>query len=100
MAGSALCGDLTPLFAGNGRVPLTHSLESVKISPYQGQNEPKLYGAITRESIARVGGSGLPNGVVACVWRSRAMSEAIAGFLLHGPRPSINSALGTTMRGA
>jgi hypothetical protein len=53
MAGSALYGDLTPLFAGNGRVPLTHCLESVKILPDQGQNEPKLYGAITRESIAR-----------------------------------------------
>jgi hypothetical protein len=53
MAGSALYGDLTPLFAGNARVPLTHCLESVKILPDQGQNEPKLYGAITRESIAR-----------------------------------------------
>ena len=53
MAGSALYGDLTPLFAGNGRVPLTHCLESVKILPDQGQNEPKLYGAIARESIAR-----------------------------------------------
>jgi hypothetical protein len=53
MAGSALYGDLTPLLAGNGRVPLTHCLESVKILPDQGQNEPKLYGAITRESIAR-----------------------------------------------
>ena len=53
MAGSALYGDLTPLFAGNARVPLTHCLESVKILPDQGQNEPKLYGAITRESVAR-----------------------------------------------
>ena len=35
------------------RVPLTHRLESVKILPDQGQNEPKLYGAITAESIAR-----------------------------------------------
>ena len=36
MAGSALYGDLTPLFAGNGRVPLTHCLESVKILPGSG----------------------------------------------------------------
>jgi Subtilase family len=53
MAGSALYGDLTPLLSGNLRVPLTHRLESVKILPDQGQNEPKLYGAITAESIAR-----------------------------------------------
>jgi hypothetical protein len=53
MAGSALYGDLTPLFVGNVRVALTHRLESVKILPDQGQNEPKLYGAITGESIAR-----------------------------------------------
>ncbi len=53
MAGSALYGDLTPLLSSNLRVPLTHRLESVKILPDQGQNEPKLYGAITVESIAR-----------------------------------------------
>lgn len=53
MAGSALYGDLTPLLTGNLRVALTHRLESVKILPDQGQNEPKLYGAITGESIAR-----------------------------------------------
>jgi len=53
MAGSALYGDLIPLFASNARVALTHRLESVKILPDQGQNEPKLYGAITGESIAR-----------------------------------------------
>jgi hypothetical protein len=53
MAGSALYGDLTPLLSGSLRVPLTHRLESVKILPDQGQNEPKLYGAITADSIAR-----------------------------------------------
>lgn len=53
MAGTALYGDLMPLLAGNGAVLLTHRLESVKIVPDQGENEPRLYGAITRESIAR-----------------------------------------------
>ena len=53
MAGSALYGDLTPLLTGNVRVPLTHRLESVKMLPDQGENEPRLYGAITAESIAR-----------------------------------------------
>jgi hypothetical protein len=53
MAGTALYGDLMPLMAGNGAVALTHRLESVKVLPDQGENEPRLYGAITRESIAR-----------------------------------------------
>lgn len=53
MAGTALYGDLMPRLAGNGPVTTTHCLESVKILPDQGENEPKLYGAITGESIAR-----------------------------------------------
>ena len=53
MAGTALYGDLLPLMASSGPVPLTHQLESVKILPDEGENPPKLYGAITRESIAR-----------------------------------------------
>ncbi|MGH9476059.1 MAG: S8 family peptidase [Terriglobales bacterium] len=53
MAGTALFGDLMPSLKGNALVPLTHCLESVKILPDQGANEPRLYGAITGESIAR-----------------------------------------------
>ena len=53
MAGTALYGDLMPLLETNEPVSLTHCLESVKILPDDGENEPKLYGAITRESIAR-----------------------------------------------
>lgn len=53
MAGMALYGDLMPWLEANGPIPLTHCLESVKILPDQGENEPKLYGAITGESIAR-----------------------------------------------
>jgi hypothetical protein len=53
MAGTALYGDLMPLMAGTGAVPLTHRLESVKILPDDGENQPRLYGAITREAIAR-----------------------------------------------
>jgi hypothetical protein len=53
MAGTALYGDLASLMAQNGPVHLTHRLESVKVLPDQGQNDPRLYGAITRESIAR-----------------------------------------------
>jgi hypothetical protein len=53
MAGATVYGDLTPLLASNNSVPLTHFLESVKILPDDGENDPKLYGAITGESIAR-----------------------------------------------
>ena len=53
MAGTALYGDLMPLMVGTGSVLLTHRLESVKILPDQDENEPRLYGAITAESIAR-----------------------------------------------
>ena len=53
MAGTILYGDLMPLLAGDGPISITHCLESVKILPDQGENEPRLYGAITGESIAR-----------------------------------------------
>ncbi len=99
MAGSALYGDLTPLFAGNGRVPLTHCLESVKILPDQGQNEPKLYGAITARVHCAGGGGGsrtAPRRVHGGHERRRNQSR---NGLLHGPRPSINSVLArTTLR--
>lgn len=54
MAGLALYGDLTPLLAGKQPVPLRHRLESVKILPDRGSNEPDLYGAITADATAQV----------------------------------------------
>lgn len=55
MAGLALYGDLTSPLAGNAVISLTHSIESVKITPNPDHHEDKkLYGAITRESISRV----------------------------------------------
>jgi hypothetical protein len=53
MAGTVLYGDLMPLLTNDGQVKLSHCLESVKILPDQGANEPTLYGAITGESVAR-----------------------------------------------
>jgi hypothetical protein len=53
MAGTTLYGDLMPLLADIGPISITHCLESVKILPDHGENEPRLYGAITGESIAR-----------------------------------------------
>lgn len=54
MSGIALYGDLMPVLTGTGAVTLTHRLESVKILPDRGDNDPDLYGAITAEAIARV----------------------------------------------
>ncbi len=53
MAGIALYGDLTDFLAGNDRIELKHRLESVKILPPRGENDPRLYGYITAESVAR-----------------------------------------------
>ncbi|MFV3132012.1 S8 family peptidase [Niveispirillum sp. KHB5.9] len=53
MSGVAIYGDLHPLFAGTQPVDLQHRLESVKILPPNGQNDPELYGAITTEAVAR-----------------------------------------------
>jgi hypothetical protein len=55
MAGLALYGDLTETLSSNDPVvDLSHCLESVKILPKHGENEPHLYGYITAEAIARV----------------------------------------------
>ena len=85
MAGTALYGDLMPLIEGSGPVPLTHCLESVKILPDDAENQPKLYGAITGESIARV--------EVAAPNRRRAVCLAVTSPIgTNGGRPSSWSA--------
>jgi hypothetical protein len=53
MAGVALYGDLSSAIASTLPVELTHRLESVKVLPDQGENDPKLYGAITRDAVAQ-----------------------------------------------
>ena len=53
MAGLAAYGDLTPLFDGQGQVILTHRLESVKVLPRVGQNEPEHYGALTQAAMSK-----------------------------------------------
>lgn len=53
MAGTSLYGDLLPLLLSSGPVTLTHCLESVKMLPDEDENEPRLYGAIMAESVAR-----------------------------------------------
>lgn len=51
MSGVALYGDLEAALSHGGAVPLRHRLETVKILPPAGQNDPYLYGAITAAGI-------------------------------------------------
>jgi hypothetical protein len=55
MAGLSVFGDLTEALANPFPIQLTHRLESVKITPTPAfHNDKSLFGAITRDSIARV----------------------------------------------
>jgi hypothetical protein len=53
MAGLALYGPLTTLLTTSGRERLGHRLESVKILPRFGSNDPALYGHVTAQALAR-----------------------------------------------
>jgi hypothetical protein len=53
MSGLALYGDLTYPLASTDLISLSHVLESVKILPDRGANDPDLYGYITAEAISR-----------------------------------------------
>ncbi len=53
MAGTALYGDLTPILESSDSVPVSHILESVKILPHDGENEPQLWGYITAQGVSR-----------------------------------------------
>lgn len=53
MSGLAAYGDLTPMLIGDGQVRLTHRLESVKVLPRFGHNEPEHYGPITQSAMAK-----------------------------------------------
>jgi hypothetical protein len=54
MAGIALYGDLRSEIDGSHELVLRHHLESVKVLPPTGENDPDLYGAITAEAVSRV----------------------------------------------
>jgi len=53
MAGVALYGDLEAALSGGEAVDLRHRLETVKVLPPAGQNEPELYGAVTEVGIGK-----------------------------------------------
>lgn len=52
MAGTALFGDLAEVLHTNGPVALAHRLESVRILPRIGSNDPELYGAICAQAVS------------------------------------------------
>ena len=86
MAGIGPYGDLQEVLASEGPILLTHRLESVKILPNEGANDPELYGSITQEGVARAE-------VVApdrkrAVWRSPPMGAMVACHR-HGRARSI-----------
>jgi hypothetical protein len=54
MAGLVAFGDLQKALESNSRVEIRHRLESAKVLPDKGENDPKLYGAIVSESISRM----------------------------------------------
>ncbi|WP_312098632.1 S8 family peptidase [Corynebacterium dentalis] len=51
MAGLALYGDLHAAILDNGPIRLGHRLESVKILPDRGSNDPMLFGAVTARGV-------------------------------------------------
>ena len=53
MSGVALYGDLEAALSHGNPVELRHRLETVKILPPAGHNDPELYGAITRAAIGK-----------------------------------------------
>ncbi len=53
MGGLALFSDLVDALSEDGEVKLFHRLESVKILPTNGENDPELYGAITEQGVAQ-----------------------------------------------
>ena len=53
MAGTVLYGDLAPILENNDLVAIRHVLESVKILPHDGENEPNLWGFITAQGVSR-----------------------------------------------
>lgn len=51
MAGTALFGDLGERLREAGTLSLSHRLESIRILPRRGNNDPELYGHITQQAV-------------------------------------------------
>lgn len=84
MSGIVLYGDLQPHFEGTAPVDLSHRLESVKILPPNGHNDPDMYGGITQQAVYRA--------EVEAPHRSRVVCMAVTSAHLEPGRPSSWSA--------
>lgn len=84
MAGAAAFGDLTPILQANGAVTPRCHLESCKILPPTGANDPLLYGAITRAAVALA--------EIAAPLRKRVLQTAVTAEGVTTGRPSSWSA--------
>ena len=94
MAGLALYDDLTRILLSSDPIKLTHILESVKILPPDGQNDPELYGHITIESIARAEVTAPNRNRVAC------MAVTTTDFRDRGQPSSWSAAIDNMSSGA
>ena len=93
LAGLGLYGCLTTVLGENVPIQLKHRLESVKILPAEGANDPEQYGAITTEAIARA--------EIASPNRSRAVCLAVTADSRDVGRPSSwSAAIDQTCAGA
>lgn len=54
MAGVCIFGELEEALANNNKLEINHNLESYKILPPNGNNEPELYGSITSQSVSNL----------------------------------------------
>jgi hypothetical protein len=54
MSGLAGYGDIQLALEANSPIFLSHRLESIKILPPKGENDPKLYGAIVAQSVSNI----------------------------------------------
>lgn len=85
MAGVALYGErLDETLASRGTLKLKHRLESVKIVPSRGANDPELYGEITKSAVA-IAELNAPE-------RKRAISMAMGGQDVRDGTPTSWSA--------
>jgi hypothetical protein len=82
MAGIALYGDLVRPLSSSDPVSIRHCLESVKILPPGGSppNDPELFGAITREAVARA--------TIEAPDRHRLVCMAVSSIAASTGRPS------------
>ncbi|MGP1373350.1 MAG: S8 family peptidase [Almyronema sp.] len=53
MSGLLIYGELCEALVSNQKIEISHCLESVKILPPQGENDPNLYGWIMQQGISR-----------------------------------------------